>query len=409
MKDANITAIVEEAINGDKTALIKICERKCRDILFLSMHLMGNKEDGEDAAQEAMIYMQQHIKNLRNAEAFGVWMYRVVSNICKQMRRKMKYKNREQLEEKEYEIAEDRREFLPYEYAEDGQKRELLLQSLDKLPYDCKACIILFYYEQMSYSEIAEVLRVSKKKVDHTLTKAKRLLVRDIEQKTGAKALLQNVSGMVPIPVMTQALNMQAQTLVTPQAIGSLIDIAAKGTIGAAGAGSGIAAGVSGAAKITISLAIGAAAVTGGVLMGNQQQIQEMPEPTPIVIEERVEPTVQAIPTLEMTEPVAEAVMLIETLEEMIGEENATRLRGYAQQESDPQELEAFLLEIGLEPDLYLTTMEAKDQYTSYYLVKQNKMLMVIRKNGGISFLLAEANEPYLQDGQLIVNYEKWK
>lgn len=437
MKGEDITAIVEKAIQGDKEAFICICEKKCKDILFLCIHLMGNKEDGEDAAQEAMIHMQKHIAELRSANAFHVWMYRVVSTICNQMRRKMKRRGKEEdLSNVEWEVEEERREFLPYEYVEDTQKQEMLLQTLEELPYDCKTCIVLYYYEEMSYTEIAEILRVNRKKVDHTLRKAKRLLLRGIEKKSGARILMRSAYGIAGTLVMTQVLQIQAQAMVTPESVNGLVKIVCEGmtaataatgaaaiaaggsqaAAGTAGIGS-TAAGIGGTAKITLGLAaMGVVTATGGSYLVTQSKMPPAAIETSQIepqMEEESGPEVEETVIAEITvtpEPIDETPQVIETLEDMIGEEQAVRLHEYAAHEDNPiEELEAFLNEIGLEPDLYMETIESEETYVSYYLTRQDKMLMLIRRNGGISFQFTEAGTPYLQDGQLIVKYEKWR
>lgn len=412
--------LIKRAINDDQEAFGDLCQINGRKILFTSIYMMGNREDGEDAAQEAMLKMYQSIGKLKSPEAFGVWMYRVVWSTCKQMKKRMSLKKKTASEEWIMGLPEENHEFLPSEYLEDKEKRELLFSEVKKLPDVCKSCLLLHYYEGMSYADIGKVLEISSKKVDNSLMKAKRLLVQSIERKTGVKSVLQNVYAAASAPVLTQAFQMQANMIISEQAVNSLV-ASSLGGISAAGvvtatASSIMLPGMSAAAKIAMGVAVASvSAIGGGLVISNSHQTPQVEG-----IVEQIQPT-QEVPAPKgydglvfdsedrITQEDQNMETEVTTLEDMIGEENAARLRAYAQQENDAEELDEFLIEIGMEPDLYLETIESKEQYISYYMVKQSKMLVVIRKGGGLSFLLTSADEPYLEDGQVIVDYEKWR
>lgn len=75
-----INILVDKAVNGDKAALKAILEDVQDMIYNLSLRMLGNVFDAQDAAQEIIIKIITQLSTFRRESAFSTWVYRVASN-----------------------------------------------------------------------------------------------------------------------------------------------------------------------------------------------------------------------------------------------------------------------------------------------------------------------------------------
>ncbi|MCL2020499.1 MAG: sigma-70 family RNA polymerase sigma factor, partial [Oscillospiraceae bacterium] len=88
METVKLTATVKAAQSGDNNALETLYKEYARQVYFLSLKLLKNKEDSEDIAQEVFIHVFQKIGELSEAEAFPAWLNRITTNKCTDFLRK---------------------------------------------------------------------------------------------------------------------------------------------------------------------------------------------------------------------------------------------------------------------------------------------------------------------------------
>lgn len=183
MVESEIIELARRSIKGDIVAFEELCRKKQRDIMFAAMTILGNYEDAEDATQEVIFKMHKSITGLRDAAAINVWMYRIVRNES-YMIYNARAKKRDDVdiddEDVSATITEDSREFLPEAYAEDAALSEQLYRLVQDLAPAKRDTIIMYYYEGLSYKEIAEITGTSMKSVSSNLTKARMVLKRKL-------------------------------------------------------------------------------------------------------------------------------------------------------------------------------------------------------------------------------------
>lgn len=297
MEDKRLLRLIKRARFGDKEAFCEIIKEKSRKILFISTNLMGNSSDGEDVAQEAVITLAQKIGTLKKAELFDAWMYRIVFNVCMDEKRRQSRKPDEsgEIDTAVATIAEDHTDVLPEQSVLKASDKEIIMEALNELPERYRICMILFYYEDMSYAEIAETMQVSEQVVANILNRAKEKLrtslgsqkaeelgftQKSIEQ--GDSKIVYKAGVLVPALALSQAFAMSEAVTVTPSAISGLASVAAgvafpKGLIFTQFIESV-------AAKVAGALA-SSAVVVGTLFMAvsSPEETQPMPDPDPIV------------------------------------------------------------------------------------------------------------------------------
>ena len=136
-------------------------------LFHISFSILHDEQDCADAVQEGILkaYMQRN--NLREIKYFKTWLVRIVINECYGILRR----NRK-LQRFEENIVENKSYFGNYikeEYLD-------LYQAISRLEKKEKICILLFYMEDYSVAEIADVLRIPVGTVKSRLNRGRKKL-----------------------------------------------------------------------------------------------------------------------------------------------------------------------------------------------------------------------------------------
>ena len=144
------------------------------------------REDAEDATNEVFMKVRQKLGTYDSSRPFTAWLYKVASNHCWDMLRRRRI--RQDLETGDLET-------LPLEHPDPGQLERLQAEhtskevraGLAKLPDRARMALVLRYFGDMSYDEIAETLGVRQAFVGVLLLRARHQL-RDILKGTESAA-----------------------------------------------------------------------------------------------------------------------------------------------------------------------------------------------------------------------------
>ncbi|MDR0357019.1 MAG: RNA polymerase sigma factor [Clostridiales Family XIII bacterium] len=175
-------AITERAKNGDEEAFKILIENKLRTILLQSMNILNNRQDAEDATQEVVISVYRNISKLQNPQVFNAWLHRIIINTCNTMiGKKTRRKDVAGLDDF-YETAGDGdADFLPQESLENKEGREELRRIVESLPKKRREALKMYYFDEMSYAEIARSMGVTVSAVSTYILKAKRQIKKKYE------------------------------------------------------------------------------------------------------------------------------------------------------------------------------------------------------------------------------------
>jgi len=128
----------------------------------LSLVMLRNESDAEDAIQDTMIRYLQKAPNFRDADHEKAWLFKVCTNICHDM---LRYRKRHpQVDiDTQYHLTEK-------------ETDASLLDALMELPEKFKLVLILYYVEGYRIHEIAEIIERSPSAVKMRLQKGRKLL-----------------------------------------------------------------------------------------------------------------------------------------------------------------------------------------------------------------------------------------
>jgi RNA polymerase sigma-70 factor (ECF subfamily) len=135
------------------------------DMYRYAYRLTGNQPDAEDLTQQTFLVAQQRLHQVRLPERVGGWLFAILRNCYLKSARK-----RQPLTASAVEMDV---ESVPDRVTEDQIDSQLLQSAIDELPDDFKLVLVMFYFEQCSYKEIAAQLEIPIGTVMSRLTRAK--------------------------------------------------------------------------------------------------------------------------------------------------------------------------------------------------------------------------------------------
>ena len=208
-----IKELVLSAKNGNKKAFDKLYKLTSNDVWFTCVSLLKDEENAKDIMQETYITAFLKLDTLKDEEKFCGWLTAIATNKSKN---KLKGKVEYQIDD-EILIAETETDelMLPEEYITKAEKRKVLLQIMeDTLSFNQYQTVLMFYFDEMSISEIAQGLEISEGTVKSRLNSSRakmKTAIEDYENKSGDK-----LHGVVVVPFFTTIFKEEAKSLAVP-------------------------------------------------------------------------------------------------------------------------------------------------------------------------------------------------
>lgn len=168
-----------KAINGDKIASSELILERKEDIYRIAYVYMRNENDALDVLHDTIYRSYTSIKKLKNPKFFNTWLTRIVINCSlNALKRKKKiYDNEDKM------LNEDIKD-INTENTEDSIISGIdLMTSIERLAFSEKTIVILKYFQDLTLSQISEVLSCPIGTVKTRLNRALKLLRTDLEPK----------------------------------------------------------------------------------------------------------------------------------------------------------------------------------------------------------------------------------
>jgi RNA polymerase sigma-70 factor (ECF subfamily) len=133
---------------------------------------MPTREDAEDATMEIFMKLRDKLAQYDLSRSFTAWLYKVAANHCWDMLRRRRVRQDKETED----VTE-----IPLEAPEPNQLEKLIEErtseevrrALDKLGLRARMALVMRYYSDMSYDEIADALGVRRAFVGVVLLRAR--------------------------------------------------------------------------------------------------------------------------------------------------------------------------------------------------------------------------------------------
>jgi len=208
-----IKELVLSTKNGNKKAFDKLYKLTSNDVWFTCVSLLKDEENAKDIMQETYITAFLKLDTLKDEEKFCGWLTAIATNKSKN---KLKGKVEYQIDDEVLIVETETDELmLPEEYITKAEKRKVLLQIMeDTLSFNQYQTVLMFYFDEMSISEIAQGLEISEGTVKSRLNSSRakmKTAIEDYEKKSGDK-----LHGVVVVPFFTTIFKEEAKSLAVP-------------------------------------------------------------------------------------------------------------------------------------------------------------------------------------------------
>lgn len=165
---------------GDISAFDSLVHRHKDRIYRLVYRMLGGVSDVDDVAQEIFLRVYNRIGSFQCRSSFSTWLTRIALNQCINYLRKQR--RLRFLPIGIFSGSNQRRPLTePQEAAERTEKFEKVYQTVNSLPPKQKAVVILYYFEEHSCEEVADILDCSVGTVKSRLFHARKAIKKHLE------------------------------------------------------------------------------------------------------------------------------------------------------------------------------------------------------------------------------------
>ncbi|MHC4215272.1 MAG: RNA polymerase sigma factor [Planctomycetota bacterium] len=163
--------LVNYVLNGDIDRFEGLYRRYYSSMVAIAYCVLREHNLAEDAAQQAFLRALRNLRSLRHKDKFASWLSRLCKNVAKDMVTSKPGRT------KTIEISKLQ---LPDKTNEDDTSRGVR-QALESISPSAKELVVLRYYDNLSYEQIAVVLDVSEATIGRKLRKAKRNIAKYLQ------------------------------------------------------------------------------------------------------------------------------------------------------------------------------------------------------------------------------------
>ena len=176
MTDAEL---VRHALRGDRTACEALVCRWSARVLAVCHARVANRHAAEDLAQESLLRGMRGLQTLDEPDKFGPWLCGIATRVCLDWR-KAKQSSQVPFTSLAAGSWTDEMAVTNAESAESRVERadelQRLMSEVESLPENHREVLMLFYYQEMTYHEMAEAIGVSTATINARLTQARAML-----------------------------------------------------------------------------------------------------------------------------------------------------------------------------------------------------------------------------------------
>lgn len=185
--DLEERALIQQCKQGILSAFDKLVEKYEKRVFNFAYRMAGNYDDANDVAQEAFIRVFNAIGSFRGDANFSTWLYRIVTNVYLDERKRAKSHMHTPLDDyielEENAVARQVEDTGPgpEELAEQKERHDLLQAAIQTLPDYQRVMVLLYHVEARSYEEIAEIMNLPIGTVKSRLNRARLALKEKLQ------------------------------------------------------------------------------------------------------------------------------------------------------------------------------------------------------------------------------------
>ena len=169
-------AFIGAAFRGCPELLGSLYTSHYRYVLQVCRHFFWQREDAEDAAAEVFLKLHTVLETQERPIRSRSWLSKVTGRHCIDKLRQVKAERRHRVDEVEFDSLPDSLDRSPLSRALRKEQQSKVHEELRRLPRDYRILLVLHYYRQMTYAEIAVALGKQLPAIKTAIFRAKKML-----------------------------------------------------------------------------------------------------------------------------------------------------------------------------------------------------------------------------------------
>ncbi len=175
--------VIDRILAGEREVYAQLVDRYKSYAYTIAFKVLQNRPEAEEAAQDAFIKAFHYLSGFNRQAKFSTWLYRIVFNTAISYKRK----NRQQFQSIENTVIEYSQEAEGM--LEKTDKKKYLNLALAKLNETDRTAISLFYLEEFSLDEIADIMKMQANTIKVRIHRARQRLADELKNILNQEAL----------------------------------------------------------------------------------------------------------------------------------------------------------------------------------------------------------------------------
>ncbi|UCD28688.1 MAG: sigma-70 family RNA polymerase sigma factor [Planctomycetota bacterium] len=167
--------LVLRCLQGETAAFAALVDRWQERLLRHAARMIDDQSAARDITQETWIAVIKNLSRLDDTEAFGQWVFRILTNKCADWVR------RQQRDRRLHDRLAEQQEQSENSSPATSQRFDSVYQAMDALPTEQGSLLALYYIEEFSVAEIAEIVGVPSGTIKSRLYRARNNLRQLLE------------------------------------------------------------------------------------------------------------------------------------------------------------------------------------------------------------------------------------
>ncbi len=184
--------IISRVLSGNTRSFADLVERHKDKAMTIAMRMLRNREEAEEAVQDAFVRAFNALGQFEKRSTFSTWLYRILFNVCSTVLSKrgeplQSISSDKPEEEWEDEIPDFSE--IPDLIVEGKEFRQQVIDALTELPPLYSGIATMFYLDDLSYEEIVTITGSPLGTVKARLFRARAMLRDGIVRRIGTEEL----------------------------------------------------------------------------------------------------------------------------------------------------------------------------------------------------------------------------
>ncbi len=190
VSDPVILEWVEATLNGSQDAFTELVNTYQHAVYNLCYRMLNERTEAEDAAQETFLRAYMNLQRYDPARSFKTWLLSIASNHCidRLRRRRLTWLSLDDPLPPNLSLSSDEPD--PEDATVHNQRSAAVQKLLNSLNADYRAAVVLRYWYDYSYAEIADVLDTTESAIKSRLFRARQALADRLREEAHAGSLI---------------------------------------------------------------------------------------------------------------------------------------------------------------------------------------------------------------------------